>query len=179
MRRGIHDCFVSLRCTLHMLERKCSNGIEKLKVIIGEHLQNGIPTSDILERTVSFFTLKKALLLHNGYSKCSREILRLFPTSEEDVASLCLWTMTREKNDSRHLRSCFSPLGVSSPVHIWTVIDLRDIDRIFIFVKHDRVMICCLCFSFICNSAEFTYFRNALYALLQAVVLLLPFSKKA
>ncbi|XP_071752123.1 uncharacterized protein LOC139909084 [Centroberyx gerrardi] len=78
------------RCKLHMLERKCSSGVEKLKALIGEHLQNGIPASDILEKTVSFFTLRKALLSHNGYSKYSREILRLFPASEEDVAPLCL-----------------------------------------------------------------------------------------
>ncbi|KAF7662303.1 hypothetical protein LDENG_00238820 [Lucifuga dentata] len=77
------------RCKLHMLERKCCNGVEKLKALIGEHLQNGIPVSDILEKTMSFLTLRRALLSHNGYSKYSRDILRLFPDSEKDVAPLC------------------------------------------------------------------------------------------
>lgn len=81
--------FVSLRCKLHMLERKCSTGVEKLKALIGEHLQNGIPVSDILEKTKSLLTLRKALLSHNGYSKYSRDILRLFPEEEDDLAPLC------------------------------------------------------------------------------------------
>ncbi|KAI3369781.1 hypothetical protein L3Q82_024611 [Scortum barcoo] len=77
------------RCKLHVLERKCCTGVEKLKALIGEHLQNGIPVSDILEKTKSLLTLRKALLTHNGYSKYSRDILRLFPEAEEDLAPLC------------------------------------------------------------------------------------------
>ncbi|CAL8383504.1 unnamed protein product [Boreogadus saida] len=79
-----------IRCRLHMLERKCSTGVEKLRVLIGGHLQNGIPAADILEKTVSFFTVRKALLSHNGYSRCTREFLRLSSASDEDVAPLCL-----------------------------------------------------------------------------------------
>uniref|UniRef100_A0A3B4UZV6 Si:ch73-21g5.7 n=1 Tax=Seriola dumerili TaxID=41447 RepID=A0A3B4UZV6_SERDU len=75
-------------CKLHMLERKCCTGVEKLKALIEEHLHNGIPVSDILEKTKSFLTLRKALLSHSGYSKYSRDILRLFPDAEEDVAPL-------------------------------------------------------------------------------------------
>ncbi|KAG7226713.1 hypothetical protein INR49_014061 [Caranx melampygus] len=77
------------RCKLHMLERKCCTGVEKLKALIGEHLHNGIPMADILEKTKSFLTLRKALLSHSGYSKYSRDILRLFPDAEDDVAPLC------------------------------------------------------------------------------------------
>ncbi|KAM3620952.1 uncharacterized protein V6R79_004008 [Siganus canaliculatus] len=77
------------RCKLHMLERKCCTGVEKLKALIAEHLQSGIPVSDIVEKTKSLLTLKKALLSHNGYSKYSRDILRLFPDAEEDLAPLC------------------------------------------------------------------------------------------
>ncbi|XP_074508070.1 uncharacterized protein LOC141777574 [Sebastes fasciatus] len=77
------------RCKLHLLERKCSSGVEKLKALIGEHLQNGTPVLDLVDRTVSFLTLRKALLSHSGYSKYSRDILRLFPDAEEDVAPLC------------------------------------------------------------------------------------------
>ncbi|CAL8336954.1 unnamed protein product [Merluccius merluccius] len=84
----IHAC--GHRCKLYMLERKCCTGVEKLKVLIGEHLQNGNPASDILEKTVSFFTVRKAPLTHNGYSRCTREFLRLSSTSDEDVAPLCL-----------------------------------------------------------------------------------------
>ncbi|KAG7494819.1 hypothetical protein JOB18_038283 [Solea senegalensis] len=77
------------RCKLHMLERKCCTGVEKLKALLGEHLQSGIPLSELLEKTKSFLTLKKALLSHSGYSKYSRDILRLFPDMEEDLAPLC------------------------------------------------------------------------------------------
>ncbi|KAK5622712.1 hypothetical protein CRENBAI_025695 [Crenichthys baileyi] len=77
------------RCKLHSLERKCCTGVEKLKALIEAHLQNGFPVSDILEKTKSFLTLRKALLSHNGYSKYSRDILRLFPDAEDDVTPLC------------------------------------------------------------------------------------------
>lgn len=72
-----------------MLEKKCSTGVEKLKALIAEHLQNGLPLADLLEKTKSLLTLRKALLTHNGYSKYSRDILRLFPDAEDDVAPLC------------------------------------------------------------------------------------------
>lgn len=72
-----------------MLERKCSIGVEKLKALIEEHMQNGISVSDIVEKTKSLLTLRKALLSHNGYSKYSRDILRLFPDAEDDLAPLC------------------------------------------------------------------------------------------
>ncbi|KAK6319118.1 hypothetical protein J4Q44_G00103290 [Coregonus suidteri] len=81
-----------IRCKLSLLERKCSSHVEKLKIAIVEHLQNRSPTSPIspiLEKTVSFFTLKKALLSPTGYSKCSRDMLRLFPAPEEDIVPLC------------------------------------------------------------------------------------------
>lgn len=72
-----------------MLEKKCCTGVEKLRALIEEHLQNGSPVADILEKTKSFLTLRKALLSHSGYSKYSRDILRLFPDAEEDLAPLC------------------------------------------------------------------------------------------
>ncbi|KAM7005336.1 uncharacterized protein LKV04_002103 [Tautogolabrus adspersus] len=77
------------RCKLSMLEKKCSTALEKVKALIGEHLQNGIPVTELLEKTKSLCTLRKALLTHNGYSKYSRDILRLFPDAEEDLAPLC------------------------------------------------------------------------------------------
>ncbi|KAK7127404.1 hypothetical protein R3I93_020097 [Phoxinus phoxinus] len=77
------------RCVLTCLERKCGNSLEKLKSALGEYLQNGIHSSDLLERAVSFITLKRVLLSHDGYSKYSRDILRLFPDHSEDVAALC------------------------------------------------------------------------------------------
>ncbi|XP_070759472.1 uncharacterized protein [Enoplosus armatus] len=77
------------KCKLHLLERKCCSGVEKLKALIGEHLQNGTPVSDLLDKTMSFLTLRKAVLSHSGYSKYSRDILRLFPDAEKDVAPLC------------------------------------------------------------------------------------------
>lgn len=72
-----------------MLEKKCCTGMEKLKALIAEHLQNGLPVGEILEKTKSLLTLRRALLTHSGYSKYSRDILRLFPEAEDDVAPLC------------------------------------------------------------------------------------------
>ncbi|KAL6464928.1 hypothetical protein MHYP_G00272450 [Metynnis hypsauchen] len=77
------------RCKLHSLERKCFSKVEKLKSTLEEHLHNGIPTSDLLEKTVSFFTMKKTMVFPSGYSRCTRDILRLFPSPTEDVAPLC------------------------------------------------------------------------------------------
>ncbi len=58
--------------------------LEKLKCALGEYLQNGIHTSDLLERA-----LKRVLLSYDGYSESSRDILRLYPDHTEDVAALC------------------------------------------------------------------------------------------
>ncbi|KAK7916478.1 hypothetical protein WMY93_012239 [Mugilogobius chulae] len=66
------------RCKLHMLERKCTVGVEKLKALLLEHLHSGIPVSDLLDKTLSFMTLRRALLSHNGYSKYSRDVLLFF-----------------------------------------------------------------------------------------------------
>ncbi|AWP02185.1 Hypothetical protein SMAX5B_016421 [Scophthalmus maximus] len=83
------------RCKLHMLERKCCSGVEKLKALVGEHLHAGagggtVPLAELLERTKSFLTLRRVLLSHDGYSRYSRDILRLLPDAEDDVAPLCL-----------------------------------------------------------------------------------------
>ncbi|KAI5623024.1 hypothetical protein C0J50_17531, partial [Silurus asotus] len=75
-------------CKLHSLERKCFSKVEKLKSSLEEHLHNGIPTSDLLEKTVSFFNMKKALVFHNGYSRSTRDILRRCPSPTEDVTPL-------------------------------------------------------------------------------------------
>lgn len=71
-----------------MLEKKCCTGMEKLKALIEGHLQDGIPISDILDKTKSI--MRKSLLMNSGYSKYSRDILRLFPDTEDDLAPLCL-----------------------------------------------------------------------------------------
>ncbi|KTF71707.1 hypothetical protein cypCar_00049233 [Cyprinus carpio] len=77
------------RCVLMCLERKCGNSLEKLKCALREYLQNGMHTSDLLERVMSFITLKRVLLSYDGYSKYSRDILRIFPDHTEDEAALC------------------------------------------------------------------------------------------
>lgn len=82
------DIFLDCRCKLYSLERKCFSKMEKLKSTFEDHLHHGIPASDLLDKTVSFFSLKRALLLHTGYSRCSREILRLAPSPEQDVTPL-------------------------------------------------------------------------------------------
>ncbi|KAJ0023124.1 hypothetical protein NQD34_003023, partial [Periophthalmus magnuspinnatus] len=80
--------FVSLRCKLHVLERKCSSKLERLKALLEQHTQNGI--SELLDKTLSLFTLRKTILLHSGYSKYSQDILRLFSEAEDDVCPLFL-----------------------------------------------------------------------------------------
>uniref|UniRef100_A0A3Q3LF77 Si:ch73-21g5.7 n=1 Tax=Labrus bergylta TaxID=56723 RepID=A0A3Q3LF77_9LABR len=52
-------------------------------------LHTGASSSDVWDKTVSFFTVKKAFIFHNGYNKSSRDAMRLFPSPAEDVAPLC------------------------------------------------------------------------------------------
>uniref|UniRef100_A0A9J7ZKS1 Si:ch73-21g5.7 n=1 Tax=Cyprinus carpio carpio TaxID=630221 RepID=A0A9J7ZKS1_CYPCA len=76
-------------CKIMNLERKCSDGVEQVMGVLEQRLHNGVSPTDLWGKTVSFFTPKKTLLFHNGYSKFSRETLRVFPDSAEDVAPLC------------------------------------------------------------------------------------------
>ncbi|KAG7478416.1 hypothetical protein MATL_G00080660 [Megalops atlanticus] len=77
------------RCKLLSLERTCSDGVERLRTAVGVHLQNGVSSLDVWEKAVSLLAVKKAVLFHNGYSRYSRQTLRLSPTPCEDVAPLC------------------------------------------------------------------------------------------
>ncbi|KAJ8370945.1 hypothetical protein SKAU_G00109730 [Synaphobranchus kaupii] len=70
-------------------ERKCCSSVERLRAALQGHLQSGVPCLDLWEKTLSFFTLRKAILFHNGYSRCTREALRIFPAPEEDLLPLC------------------------------------------------------------------------------------------
>jgi len=81
---------LSSRCKMMSLERKCSDGVEQMMGVLGQRMHNGVSPTDLWEKTLSFFIPKKTLLFHNGYSKYSRETLRLFPDSAEDVAPLCI-----------------------------------------------------------------------------------------
>lgn len=71
------------------LERKCSDGAERIRSALEGQLQAGLSSSDVWDRTVSFFAVKKALIFHNGYNRSSREALRLFPSASEDTVPLC------------------------------------------------------------------------------------------
>lgn len=78
------------RCKLHTLEKKCSGGVEKLRTLLEELvLQRGLPLAELLEKSKCFLTLRRTLLSHQGYSKHARELLRLFPDADEDLAPLC------------------------------------------------------------------------------------------
>lgn len=74
--------------------------MEKLKSSFEDHLHHGIPASDILEKTVSFFSSKKALIFPSGYSRCSRELLRLSPSPDQDVTPL-FWSERPSQTDLR------------------------------------------------------------------------------
>lgn len=72
-----------------MLEKKCCTGMEKLKALIEGGLQNGIPVSEILDRSKSI--LRKALLVNSSSSTYSRDLPRLCPGSQDDLAPLGLY----------------------------------------------------------------------------------------
>lgn len=76
-------------CKIMSLERRCTDGAARLRTALENQVGAGISGSDVWDKTVSFFTVKKALLFHNGYTKSSREAMRLFPSPAEDVAPLC------------------------------------------------------------------------------------------
>lgn len=97
-----------------MLEKKCFTGMEKLKVRFGDHLQDGISISHILDKTKSILTLRKPLLLNNGYSKCSRYISCLFTDTEEDLVPLC-------STNRKVLWGLWKALLHVDVSHIWSV----------------------------------------------------------
>uniref|UniRef100_A0A3P8T7H2 Si:ch73-21g5.7 n=1 Tax=Amphiprion percula TaxID=161767 RepID=A0A3P8T7H2_AMPPE len=76
-------------CKMMILERKCSDGAERIHSMLETQLNAGTSGSDMWDKTVSFFTLRKAFIFHNGYTRSSREAMRLFPSPAEDVAPLC------------------------------------------------------------------------------------------
>uniref|UniRef100_A0A3Q0T006 Si:ch73-21g5.7 n=1 Tax=Amphilophus citrinellus TaxID=61819 RepID=A0A3Q0T006_AMPCI len=72
-----------------ILERKCTDRAVRLRSTLENQLNTGMTGSDVWDKTVSFFTVKKAFIFHNGYTKSSRDAMRLFPSPDEDVAPLC------------------------------------------------------------------------------------------
>lgn len=86
------------------LERRCTDGVERLKSILDTQMHGGISHTDLWDKTVSFFTPKKTLIFHDGYSKYSRETLRLFPAPDEDVIHLCFqqWWTSRLENKTNN-----------------------------------------------------------------------------
>lgn len=76
-------------CKILSLERKCSHGAEKMRSALEGQLLAGASGPDVWDRAVSFFSVKKAVIFHNGYNRSSREALRLFPRASEDTAPLC------------------------------------------------------------------------------------------
>ncbi|KAM3617114.1 uncharacterized protein V6R79_002411 [Siganus canaliculatus] len=72
-----------------ILERKCSDRAARLHSAVQSQLSAGVSSSDVWDKTVSFFTVKKALIFHNGFNKYSKEAMRLFPAPADDVAPLC------------------------------------------------------------------------------------------
>lgn len=71
------------------LERKCSHRAEKMESAVEGQLLAGGSGPDVWDKDVSFFSIKRAVIFHNGYNWSSREALRLFPRASEDTAPLC------------------------------------------------------------------------------------------
>ena len=175
-----------------MLERRCSIGVEKLKAILAEHLHNGIPTSDLLEKTASFFTLRKALLSYNGYSKCSRDILRLFPGSEDNLAPLCLQQWPGEQS----LSGLYAPGSATATDWDWDLTLLKrhwaalEIALILIYEDHFGVVLKTMTVAFMREPDDLYrrfllfdwivnfFFSQCIVVLFEAVVLLYSFCKK-
>ncbi|XP_077461603.1 uncharacterized protein LOC144077606 [Stigmatopora argus] len=78
-------------CKVMLMERKCTDKAVRVRTALQRQLSAGMSSSssDAWDRTVSFFAVKKALIFHNGYTKSSREALRVFPSSADDVTPLC------------------------------------------------------------------------------------------
>ncbi|CAB1419393.1 unnamed protein product [Pleuronectes platessa] len=76
-------------CKMMKMERKCTDRAERLRSALESQLDSGVSSSDVWDKTVSFFTVKKALIFPNGYTRSSRKAMRLFPSPAEDVAPLC------------------------------------------------------------------------------------------
>lgn len=82
--------YVFLRfCKILTLERKCSHRVERMRSAVEGQLLVGGSGPDVWDRAASFFSVKKALIFHNGYNRSSREALRLFPHASEDTVPLC------------------------------------------------------------------------------------------
>uniref|UniRef100_A0A3Q3IHF6 Uncharacterized protein n=1 Tax=Monopterus albus TaxID=43700 RepID=A0A3Q3IHF6_MONAL len=76
-------------CKMMIFERKCTDRAVRLRTSLESQLTTRVSHSDVWDKTVSIFTVKKALLFHNGYTRSSRGAMRLFPSPAEDVAPLC------------------------------------------------------------------------------------------
>uniref|UniRef100_A0A3Q3AYX7 Si:ch73-21g5.7 n=1 Tax=Kryptolebias marmoratus TaxID=37003 RepID=A0A3Q3AYX7_KRYMA len=72
-----------------MLERKCTDKAQRLCSSLESQLSTGMSGSDMWDKTVSLFTVRKTFVFHNGYTKSSRDALRLLRSPAEDVAPPC------------------------------------------------------------------------------------------
>ncbi|KAF6735525.1 hypothetical protein FQA47_020016 [Oryzias melastigma] len=76
-------------CRVSLFERKCVERAGRIRSTLERQLSAGTISSDVWDKTISFFTIKRALILHDGYGKCSRKAMRLIASAAEDVAPLC------------------------------------------------------------------------------------------
>lgn len=104
-------------CKMMILERKCTDRAVRLRSTLESHLSTGMSSSDVWDKTVSFFTVKKAFIFHNGYTKSSREAMRAVPLTFWGCVAFVLpvrsapkegWN-TKRKTKSRHFYKLFSP----------------------------------------------------------------------
>lgn len=96
------DMLWFVRCKLMALERRCTDSVEHIKTVLEVRLHSDVSHTHLWDKTVSFFTPKKTPIFHDGYSKYSRETLRLFPDPDEDVIPLCFqqWCTSRLKDET-------------------------------------------------------------------------------
>ncbi|MED6263065.1 hypothetical protein CHARACLAT_000479 [Characodon lateralis] len=79
----------TVMCKMSILERKCTNKAERLRSALESQLCAGMSTSDVWDRTVSFFTIKRAFIFHRSFTRAPREVMRLLHSPAEDVMPLC------------------------------------------------------------------------------------------
>lgn len=132
-----------------ILERRCTDRALKLRTALESQLSGGLSTSDMWDRTVSFFAVKKALIFHNGYNKSSREALRLFPSAADDVLPLCWHEENSERLFPQH-GSVWKPHHVRKSLSSPTEADWTGDEVASVITEAD-----CVCSIFLCLKGKY------------------------
>lgn len=107
-----------------ILERQCTDRAVRLRTALESQLNNRVPCSDVWDKTVFFFTVKKALIFHNGYNKTSREAMKLFSSPAEDMAPLC-WSGHMHEDNMKCEITCGAVCVCVCVYKLWSTTTLQ------------------------------------------------------